>query len=236
MSAARDLAQLPLGVRLHAGRRFDNFVVGRNRVALAGIEALVDDPAHFPIYLQGAAATGKSHLLQACCGEISNRGGNAAYVPLRERQQWSDEILSRLGELDVVCLDDVDRVAGDETWERAVFRLFNEVETGPARLVVAARQAPSCMSLPDLGSRLQSALRFRLAVADDGLRAEVLRARSAEHGIELPVDALRYILERQPRDLHALTGLVEKLDQFALAAKKKVTIGLVREFVSEQGG
>ena len=41
-----------------------------------------------------------------------------------------------------------------------------------------------------------------------------------------------FILARHPRDLARLTSLVEALDGYALAAKRRVTIALVREFLA----
>ena len=50
-----------------------------------------------------------------------------------------DPGLEGLQQLDLVCVDDFDRVAGNATWERALFRCFNEVRAAQGRLLVSSR-------------------------------------------------------------------------------------------------
>ena len=47
-------------------------------------------------------------------------------------------ILEGLADRELVCIDDVDRVAGDDPWEVALFNLFNELHDSGGQLVVAA--------------------------------------------------------------------------------------------------
>lgn len=226
--------QLPLGVTLQAGRRFDNFVLGSNAQAAAGVEALLDSANPGRVYLQGPTGTGKSHLLHASCARVAAQGAQSAYVPLRERAGWSEELLSGLASMSLLCIDDLDAVAGDRCWERALFRLFNEAEAGGARLLFASRAPPASIELPDLASRLETALRLRLSAPDDALREQVLRSRAHELGFSLSDDVLHFILSRESRDLHALTGLLEALDRFALASKRRVSVALVRQFLTQR--
>jgi DnaA family protein len=71
-----------------------------------------------------------------------------------------------------------------------------------------------------------------LTQADDEVRRQVLGRRAQDLGFELGDDVADFILARQPRDLARLTALVEALDGYALAAKRRVTVALVREFLS----
>jgi DnaA family protein len=129
----------------------------------------------------------------------------------------------------------VDHAAGDGPWELALFNLYNEADAGGARMVFAGRRGPATMALADLRSRLSAALVLQLLAPDDAQRRQVLRWRARELGFELGDDVLGYLLSRQPRALGHLTALVEDLDRYALAAQRRVTVALVREFLDASG-
>ena len=47
----------------------------------------------------------------------------------------------------------------------------------------------------------------------------------------LPDDVVDYLLRRFPRDLPTLVGLLDRLDEGSLAARRRVTLALVRELL-----
>ena len=49
----------------------------------------------------------------------------AAYLPLAELRHTDAAVFEGLELLELVCLDDVDAVAGEALWEHALFDLFN---------------------------------------------------------------------------------------------------------------
>lgn len=223
--------QLPLGVELSAVARLDNFVPGANADVLQTLRRMLDGGVPGHLYLHGGQGTGKTHLLQACCAAIQATGARVAYLPLAERDALSRDVVTGMETAALVCVDDIDRAAADPEWERALFNLYNEADAAGARLLFSGRAGPAGIRLPDLRSRLSAALTLSLAVPDDALRREVLARRARELGIALGGDTLDYILARQPRDLGSLTALVTALDRYALTAKRRVTIALVREFL-----
>ncbi len=225
--------QLPLGVRLNPSRRLDNFVPGRDGRVLDALDALVSGALGGHVLLLGAAGTGKTHLLQGCCARAAERGQRVAYLPLAAPEGIGPALLHGMESAHLLCVDDVDRVAGDAAWERALFRLYNEADAAGARLVFSARRGPAAFSLADLGSRLAAALALRLSAPDDTHRAAVLRAQAGERGLALTEDAVAYILARQPRDLARLVALLDELDRYALATQRRVTAALVREYLGQ---
>ena len=103
----------------------------------------------------------------------------------------------------VLCLDDVDAVAGDPAWERALFRLFNEAAELRTRLIFAATVPPrqSDWRLEDWRSRAAACVVYQLRELDDDGRIEALRLRAAQRGLQLPYETSEYLLKRMPRDL-----------------------------------
>jgi DnaA family protein len=227
--------QLALSVGFNAARRLDNFVPGPNAGCVAALRAVVTGESGGHVYLTGPEGSGKTHLLHASCALAAAGGARVVYLPMVQRRALDAAVLSGMDSAVLVCVDDVDHAAGDGPWELALFNLYNEADAGGARMVFAGRRGPAAMALADLRSRLSAALVLQLLAPDDAQRRQVLRGRARELGFELGDDVLGYLLSRQPRALGHLTALVEDLDRYALAAQRRVTVALVREFLDASG-
>jgi DnaA family protein len=226
------MRQLPLGVRWRDGSRFATFVTGLNAQV---VRALLDD-ALTPAWIWGPTATGKTHLLQATCARAGELGRTAAYFPLSE--DFPPGALMGCEQLDLVCIDDVQRIAGDAEWERALFVLYNAMQENGRRLVFAATRAPAACdwALPDLASRMSAALVFQLRPLSESEQIEVLRLRARARGLELQDDAATYLLRRLPRDLRSLCELLEQLDIASLAANRRLTVPFIRQVLERSPG
>lgn len=224
------MQQLPLGVQLEVSSRFETFRAGANLAAVEELCSLRRRPGQPALWLCGPPGTGKTHLLQATCVRLSERGGAAAYLPLA-RGGFGPELLGGYEELDAVLLDDLDRVAGDAAWERALFALYNDLQDRGGRLVAAARPVPARVpfGLPDLASRLGASSVHVLKPLPESDQAEALLARAAARGLDIPPETLSYLLRRAPRDFGALCRLLDELDSASLAARRRLTVPLVRE-------
>ena len=216
-------------------RRFDfaSFIAGRNHAAVAGLKALAVGEGAGNIYLWGRTGTGKSHLLQAVCGAASVAQKKAGYIPLNQIRELSPALLQGLDSLDLLCLDDLEQLAGKTDWERELFHLFNRMREAGKALVFASRQGPQEISidLPDLKTRLAWDLGFLLEPPDDDALIRALRERAAERGLVLPEEIAQYIMTRCARDTHGLFRLLERLDETALARQRRLTIPLLRELL-----
>lgn len=223
------MRQLPLAVRLRDFAVFATFEPGPNGAAVA---ALADPAATGPaLWVWGPAGSGKSHLLQAACAAHAG----AAYLPLAELLTAGPGVLEGWQDRSLVCLDDIDRLAGSADWERAAFKLFNGLWERGGCLVVSASAGPATtrFTLPDLQSRLAWGGVFRLAPLSDEDRIAALRRRALHRGLELPVEAARYLLRRLPRDMRALCGWLDTLDVASLAAGKRLTLPFVKSVIEE---
>lgn len=221
--------QLPLGVTLANRRSFANFVAGPNAGALAVLRDLLGAGQGGVVYLWGASGTGKSHLLEACCNDASLRDRRVAYVPLRD-SVLEPAMLSGLADIELLCIDDVDRVAGDRRWEEALFHLYNQAELAGSPMVLAASTAPRTppWGLPDLASRLTAAVVWRLRALDDAARREALKLHARERGFVLPDEVVTYVMKRHKRDMVSLVEFLDRLDRSSLAAQRRVTVPFVK--------
>jgi DnaA-homolog protein len=221
--------QLALGIRLRAEALFASFWPGENAEVVAALKA----PSAAPLWLWGARGTGKTHLLQAVCAAA---GDTAAYFPLDRSLALPPDALAGYERTPLLCLDDVDAVAGDLAWERALFRLFNEAADLGSRLIFAAAAAPrqSPWLLEDWRSRAAACIVYQLRELDDGGRIAALQLRAAQRGLQLPDETVEYLLKRMPRDLHSLFEVLDQLDEASLVAQRRLTIPFIRDALEKR--
>jgi len=224
------MKQLPLGVQLRTHARFATYVPGANAGAFAHTRSVAEGADAPATWLWGAAGTGKTHLLQAACAAGAAAGRRSGYLPLAD-DALAPEMLDGWDALDLVCVDDVHRLAGNVAWERALFGVYNAMHDHGGNLVVAGDRSPGelVFALPDLESRLRSGPVFQLAALDDAGRLDALQAHARARGLELPDATARYLLRRTRRDMHTLAATLDALDRASLAAQRRLTIPFVRE-------
>jgi DnaA-homolog protein len=228
--------QLLLGVRLRDSSVFASYFAGRNRAIVDVLKALQPGTSPTCLFIQGAAASGKSHLLQAVSVDATERGLSAAYLPLREIRSIGPEMLTGWGELDIVCIDDVEEIAHARDWNLALFALHQQLEERRSRLVVTSRLAPAAlhMTLPDLGSRLAGGLMLTLQGLEDSEQVSALQLRAQLRGFELPDETARLLLTRLPRDMTSLCGFLDRLDEASLVQQRRLTPRFVREVMDRK--
>jgi DnaA-homolog protein len=222
--------QLPLGVRLPDRAVFASFLPARNREALEHARRVAAGDAGGATWFSGPASAGKTHLLQAICSQAA-QAQRAGYFPLADLADLGVGVLDGLQQLQCVCLDDLESVAGRLEWEKAIFGLLREVEDGGGALVMAARPPPALLAwaLPDLGSRCAAGAVVPLRALDETEQQQALQLRARLRGFELPEETSRWLLRRFPRDMRRLYGLLDTLDDAALAAQRRLTVPFIRE-------
>lgn len=238
MSLTDYMRQLALDLKLADFALFDTFYPGSNAAVLRAVQesALTEGPQ--VMWLWGADGCGRSHLLQAAvagaaagkaCAWLPMPGGELGGGELGGDEDLSPPMLEGMGGLDLLCVDDVDAIAGDAEWERALFNVFEDLRSKGGRLIVAASAPASdvAFGLPDLKSRLASGPTWRLRAMDDEELLAALQLRSRWRGLDLPDETGQFLLRRVERSTKALFGLLDELDQAALTAQRRLTIPFV---------
>ncbi|HEY0941770.1 MAG TPA: DnaA regulatory inactivator Hda [Steroidobacter sp.] len=240
----RSPGQLPLGIRLPDSSVFESYFAGRNQpvvdalLTFLAIESRASKQTGTPtcIWIHGAQGTGKTHLLQAVCARASREGRSAAYLPLPDVISLGEEVLAGFGDLSVVCLDDAQVIAGRENWERALFRLHQELQERDARLLVSGATPPAALpfKLRDLGSRLNGGLVLTLQALDEPEQISALQLRAQLRGLELPDETAQFMLRRLPRDMTHLYAVLDELDAASLIAQRRLTVPFVKEVLERR--
>ncbi|WOG26137.1 DnaA regulatory inactivator Hda [Endozoicomonas sp. 8E] len=237
MSYVSQPVQLPLSVQIRDDATFENFFSGDNAalVNMLDMDQQVGgvDSEQF-IYLYGAPGVGCSHLLQAACHQVDRRKGRSIYLPMKELVHYPSKLLEGMERLQLVCVDDVNAVAGIPEWEEGLFDLFNRLRDSRTRLLVAADCPPKRLAilLPDLVSRLSWGLVFQVQPLSDRDKVSALQLRAHLRGLDLNEDVARYIIYRSNRDMGHLFKMLQKLDSASLRAKRKLTIPFVKQVMN----
>ncbi len=228
--------QLPLNLRLKDSSSFENYLNGGNAAAVEHLRTAIarltrGEKSESVLFLHGPAGTGRTHLLQAACREAHSAGLGAIYIPLGEAD-IAPVLLENLEGVALVCLDDVECVAGNEGWEQALFVLVERLRVAGGMLVAAGARPPRelGLKLPDLATRLGWGAVYALCPLDDAGRIGAVQLRARNRGLEMPDDVARYILARYPRDLDSLFALLDRLDTASLAEQRRLTIPFLRRF------
>jgi DnaA family protein len=226
------LSQLALPLKLQDHAVFESFWPAGNEALVAFLSAIAttgDGPGG---WLWGAAASGKTHLLQATC---ETPGDRAVFLPLRDFVDVGPAILEGLASRQFICLDDVDVVAGDADWELGLFNLYNQVSDADGVLVVSAIATPrACnFSLADLASRFSRLPAFHVHALDEDELISALQLRARHRGLDLPLETASFLLTRMKRDMASLYAMLDKLDTAALKAKRRLTVPFVKEVLEQ---
>ncbi len=226
--------QLSLGMRLRDDATFANYYPGANAVTLGYVEhacEVEDQWMDGVLYIWGASGVGRSHLLQAACLRVEERGGRALYLPLADLAEHGPQLLDNVEFCDLVCLDDIQAVLGQAHWEEALFHAFNRMRDAGKQLLIAADASPRKLpiKLADLQSRLSLALVFHLRELSDDDKLRALQLRASRRGLQLPDDVGRFLLARSVRSMTVLFDTLEQLDTASLQAQRKLTIPFLKE-------
>lgn len=225
------MRQLPLGIVLPDSRTFDTFFDGPNGEAVTSLRQLIEQRGHGPFFLHGSADSGKSHLLQAACHLAADRELSPVYLSCATTESLEPDALQGLEQLDLIAFDDLHRIAGVREWEHALFHFLNAAREQSTVTLIAATNTPDSLGiqLPDLRSRLDAGLIYRLQSLDDAAKLQALQMRAESRGLDLGDEVGRYLLSRFPRDMGSLFELLNLLDEVSLIEQRRLTIPFIRQ-------
>lgn len=227
--------QLTLALNLQADAVFANFYPGeQNQQLLMTLQEVARGRGEQFVYLWGAEGSGRTHLLQACCHVADHFKLAPIYLSFAELDQLDPSLLEGLEALPLVCIDDVQGIAGRPAWEEAFFHFFNRMREAGRRLIVAGKMPPAQlgMALPDLISRLSWGVAFHLKSLNDEEKLQALLLRAKARGLYVPDNVAQYLIKHWPRDMRSLFDALDKLDHASLVAKRKLTIPFVKEVLA----
>jgi DnaA family protein len=221
------MKQIPLAIGPDPLPTFDSFLPGGNGAALEHLRRLAMPAA--PVYLWGPGGSGKTHLLRALAHACQQAGQRVGWFAAGDRTPWP-----LAPDWSLVIIDRCDEL--DPAAQQAAFALFVEAATEGVQVAAAGQLPPVDLPLrDDLRTRLGWGHVFAMQPLAEAETRAALRREGDRRGILLSDDVMDHLLTRFPRDLKHLMGLLDRLDEFALARSRAVTVPLVRAMLAEEG-
>lgn len=223
------MQQIPLNFQLKVDATFDNFIEGENALLLQTLYGILNAQPDF-VFFHGESASGKTHLLQAMAQDPRAENLKIAYIPLFE-DFVTPEMLDGLSMFDCVCLDGLEHIINNQSWQLSLFNLYNDLKDAGKSLVIASQAPPNDLNieLADLKSRLSAMLVFALKPLSENDKLSLLQSKAKDKGLLISDDLARYLLSRGQRDTGSLNQMLEKLDHASLQAQRKLTIPFVKQ-------
>jgi DnaA family protein len=229
------LTQLPLAVQLPDDETFRSYFGKTNHAIVCQLQQLLcsQQSTISSVYMFGQQGVGKSHLLHACCTLASKENKTSVCLSFSELQHLSVALLEGLEHIDLVCLDDIELIKGNESWQQAVFDLYNRILEQGHLLIITGNQSVQQLplSLPDLKSRLSWGLVAQVKPLTDPEKMQAIQGRAKQRGLVLQDDAAKFLLNRLSRNMSDLIDSLDKLDNASIQEQRKITIPFIKEIL-----
>lgn len=205
---------------------FESFFAGTND----HIYKLLQTNEQKFLWIAGEEATGKTHLLQAKINQINHNQSKLMYLPMRDLNQFSPEILDDMDQMDLICIDDIHLVLGSRIWEEKLLDLYERIQNTKTIFIVSSKDSPQGGNflIQDLLSRYSTALVLRLNVLKNMDIVRAIQLHAKIRGFDLSDNAAKFLLTRVRRDVCSLVEIIEILDYESLAKKRKLTIPFIK--------
>ncbi|MGQ8363748.1 DnaA regulatory inactivator Hda [Glaciecola sp. 1036] len=219
-------------------RRFETFIMGDNAHLVSSLKELATIHKGINnqmLFIHGSHGLGKTHLLLATCALAEKHKISNQYIDFAELLNFPPEVLEMAISCNLICMDNVDAIAGHRNWEVGVFDFINKCrELGNKTLIFSSSTsvASSQFSLPDLASRLTWGTTFMVQELSEPEKAKTVKLLVKNKGLEISDDVVNYLLKRHARDMNSLVDAIEQLDKASLQDQRKLTIPFVKQTLS----
>jgi len=149
-------SQLPLDLSLQQGQYFKNYFAAKNDTVVQQLTDAIEQGSEQFVYLCGNPGVGKTHLLLAACHHTGQQSRPVSFICLRQHKEYGPTLLEDMQTVDLLCIDNVDAIAGDAIWEKALFNVYNVLRDSGVPLIVSARFVPNASAFAHLPCRILS--------------------------------------------------------------------------------
>jgi chromosomal replication initiator protein len=227
-------------MRLDARLRFESLVVGAgNRLAAAAARAVAESPGlvYNPLFVYGSAGLGKTHLLNAV-GHLARTlhpGAEIEYTTLDEFVGQLHAAVSagqveafsrRYDRIDLLLLDDAQRLSGRFETQAELLRLFERMQAGDKQVVLTSDRAPQ--DIADVDAQLIACLSGGLIVdvtsPDYATRTAILRATCEERRLTIGAGALAELAQVEFESVRELQGALNRLVSHQTGAQGETAV------------
>lgn len=226
----------------------DGFVVGAsNRMAFAAVELAANRPGEMsPLFLHGPSGVGKTHLLEAFCGQARERHPGIAAVSL-SAEQFTTAFLQALHgsglpgfrrscrTADLLVVDDLHFFLGKRATIVEFQQTIDALQRAGKQMVFAAdRDLDALADLgPDVLVRLKGGMHARILPPDEDVRRGIVAGLAARRGLAMPADVVTYVAAHITRHARELIGAVNRLEAASHMLGVPISLGMAEESLAD---
>ena len=235
---------------LNPNYTFNRFIQGKNnRFAFAGAKAVADSPGmiYNPLILYGGTGLGKTHLMQAVGHKILSDHPDYVvrnvtcetfvndYTEAVRSNDKFESFRKKYRDIDLLLIDDIQFLANKTKTQEEFFHTFNALTQRKKQIVITSdRPIDEISDLTDrLISRFQNGTACNVLPPDLETRIAILQEKSSFSHMEVPDSVLEYISKTVDSNVRELEGTLSKVDLYAKAYKKPITISLATEALAQ---
>ncbi|NMP32485.1 DnaA regulatory inactivator Hda [Thalassotalea sp. M1531] len=233
-------AQLALAVQLPDDETFNSYIGKTNETVvtiLSDFVAKAGDKSDInSFYLFGGVGVGKSHLLHAASNLADELGKTSLCISMSDHSLLSVEALDGLEQIDLICIDDIQHIAGNLVWQQAIFDLFNRVKEQGRQLIISGETTINELGieLPDLRSRLSWGFIEQLKSLSEEEKMAAVEFRAVKRGLSIQPEVIKYLFTHYSRDMAKLIQYLDTLDKLSIREQRKITIPFVKEALNHE--
>ena len=236
----------PADSGLNPKYRFDNFIVGpSNQLAHAASVAAASSPGtrYNPLFIYGGVGLGKTHLVNAVGHRVRQDKADARVLFL-SAERFTNEFIWALQNhridqfreryrtsCDVLCIDDIQFLAGREQTQEEFFHTFNALYHADRQIVVTSDVYPQQIKEMEerLISRFQWGLVADIQAPELDTRIAILKKKAEQEQIALDDDVALIIAQKVQSNVRELEGTLLRLAVKAELTKQTIDVDFARD-------
>jgi chromosomal replication initiator protein len=234
---------------LNPRNTFESFVIGpNNEIAHAASLAVAQAPArtYNPLFIYGGVGLGKTHLMQAIGQYVLAKKKNTKVIYLSSElfiNEFIDAIQhnnlvkfrKRYRQADLLCIDDIQFLAGKERSQEEFFHTFNTLFDGHKQIVLSCdRPASEIANLEHrLVSRFEWGLTAELQPPAIETRLAILRKKARGMQIKLPDEIFEFLANRIRSNVRRLEGALMRVASFASLSGKELNQEVIEHLLKD---
>lgn len=221
---------------------FDNFVVGKsNQFVYAAARTVAENPGkrYNPLFIYGGVGLGKTHLLHAIgnyirefspelkikyvtCDQFTNDYISSLYSPTKNQSIM--EFRGKYRNLDVLMVDDIQRISNKKETQEEFFNTFNELIMDNKQIIICSDRPPKEIATLEerLRSRFSMGLTHDIQQPDIETRIAILRKKSQLEKYYADDYVINYIAEHIDTNVRDLEGKLSEVYFLATLNGKQI--------------
>lgn len=237
-SAVNTISFLP---RVRKDYVFETLAVsGGNQLAYISATTVAGNlgRSYNPLFIYGPVGVGKTHLMQAIANDAYKKNPTIKIIYITS-EEFTNEVVEairtnqthimkkRFRTVKLLIIDDVQFIAGKDKVQEELFHTFNILIDNASQVVLSSDRPPTEIKKLEkrLSSRFSGGLTVDIEPPDFELRTAILLIKAKKYNIELPIEAAKYIAEKN-QDTRSLEGDLLRVITESQTKREVVTVEL----------